>query len=213
MSFFSNLFNKRRNEMRKVAEDLDMDFYEKGKYGLIDYLSDFKLFSRGHSKSIKNMLITVDGEQELDIRIFDYRFVTGGGKSTQIHNQTVFYLHSPKLALPQFLLRPEHFFHKIGHFLGMPEDINFEFYPEFSKQYFLKGEQEDEVRETFNEDVLHFFTVEKNWSLEGRKNTLIFYKNRKRHKPEIIKDFYNKGLLIFHMLLNEKGFGGYGEFV
>jgi len=151
--------------MRKVTKDLDMDFYEKGKYGLIDYLADFKLFSRGHSKSIKNLLISVDGEQELDIRIFDYRFVIGGGKSTTVYKQTVFYLHSPELSLPQFLLKPEHFFHKVGFFLGMKEDINFDFYPKFSKQYLLKGDQETKVRDTFNDDVLHFFTVEKNWSL------------------------------------------------
>ncbi len=199
--------------MRKVAEDLNMDFYESGKYGLIDYLSDFKLFSQGHSKSIKNMLISVDGENELDIRIFDFRFVIGGGKSTSVYKQTVFYLHSPELALPQFLLKPEHFFHKVGFFLGMKKDINFEFYPEFSKQYLLKGEQENDVRNTFNEDVLHFFTVEKNWSLEGRNNSIIFYKKGKRHKPEIIKEFHNKGLLIFRMLQEEEGLGGYGEFV
>ena len=213
MSLFSNLFNKRRNEMRKVAEALNMDYYEQGKYGLVDYLSEFKLFSNGHSKSIKNLLIHVDGEYGNDIRIFDYTFVIGGGKSTQVHKQTVFYIHSPKLDIPQFLLKPEHFFHKVGFFLGQKEDINFEFYPEFSKQYLLKGEQEPDVRNTFNDDILHFFTVEKNWSLEGRNNTLIFYRKSKRQKPEVIKDFYNKGILVFKMFLNEKGLGGYGEFV
>jgi hypothetical protein len=213
MSFFSNLFNKRRNEMCKASEVLDMDFYEKGKYGLIEYLSDYKLFSQGHSKVIKNLLINVDGEQELDLRIFDYRFTVGGGNSMTIFHQTVFYLHSPKLALPQFLLKPEHFFHRVGQFLGMPEDINFEFYPEFSKQYFLKGNKEDQVHDTFNDDILHFFTVEKNWSLEGFTNSLIFYKKGKLQKPETIKTFYQKGLLIFDMLTNENGFGGYGEFV
>jgi hypothetical protein len=213
MSFFSNLFNKRRNEIRKMADDLDMDFYNSDEYGLVDYLEGFKIFSEGRRKSIKNMLIRVDGTLDLDIRIFDYQFVVGGGNSTHVFKQTIFYLHSKKLSLPQFLLKPEHFFHKIGHFLGMPQDINFEAFPEFSKQYLLKGENEEEVRATLNDDVLHFFTVEKNWSLEGHNNTLLFYKKGKRQSPETIKDFYNKGLLIYKMLINEKGFGGYGEFV
>lgn len=199
--------------MRGIAEDLDMDFYESGKYGLIDYLQDFKLFSNGRRKKIANLLIKVDGETGLDTRIFDYRFVTGSGKSTTFHKQTVFYLHSPELALPRFLLKPEHFFHKVGFFLGMKKDINFELYPEFSKQYLLKGDQETEVRNTFSDDVLHFFTIEKNWSLEGVNDSLIFYRKRTRQKPEIIKDFHNKGMIIYNMLLNEKGFGGYGEFV
>ncbi len=175
MSFFSDLFNKRRNEIRKVAKELNMDFYEADDFGLVAFLEDFKLFSIGRSKKIKNMLIRVDGKEGLDIRIFDYRYVIGSGKSTQFFNQTVFYLHSEKLGLPQFMLKPENFFHRIGKFLGMPQDINFEEYPEFSKQYYLKGEEEAAVRSTFKDDLLHFFTVEKNWTLEGRKFTLIFY--------------------------------------
>ena len=213
MSLFSNLFNKRRNQIRKIAEELDMDFYESGKYGLIEYLNEFRLFSIGRKKRIENMLINVDKESGIDIRVFDYRYVVGGGNSTRILKQTVFYLHSEKLILPQFLLKPEHFFHKIGKFLGTPEDINFEEFPQFSKQYLLKAKGEDSVRSKFNNDILHFFTIEKNWSLEGRNNTLIFYKKGKRHQPETIKDFYNKGMLVYEMLTNESGFGGYGEFV
>lgn len=213
MSFFSNLFNKRRNQLRKVAEDLDMDFYELGKYGLLDYLADYKLFSVGRRKKIENLMINVDKNSGLDIRIFDYRYVIGGGNSTRVFKQTVFYLHSEALLLPQFLLRPEHFFHKVGKFLGMPEDINFEEFPEFSKQYLLKGKEEDAVRSAFNEEVLHFFTIEKNWSLEGRNHTLLFYRKGKRHQTETIKDFHNKGMLIYDMLTNEKGFSGFGEFV
>lgn len=213
MSFFSNLFNQRRTEMRKVAEELGMDFYDSDNYDLVAYLNDYQLFSRGRSRKIKNMLICVDGEEGLDIRIFDYRFVTGGGNATRVHNQTVFYLYSEKLGLPQFMLEPENFFHRIGKFLGMPDDINFEEYPEFSKQYLLKGEQEAAVRSAFKDDLLHFFTIEKNWNLEGRKFSLVFYAEGKRHHPETIKDFYEKGRMIYNMLTNEKGFGGYGEFV
>lgn len=199
--------------MRKIAEDIGMDFYESDDSGLIDYLNDFKLFSQGRSKKIKNMLISVDGEEKLDTRVFDYRYVTGHGKSTRRHNQTVFYLHSEKLGLPHFMLRPENFFHRVGKFLGMPDDINFEEYPEFSKKYLLKGEQEDAIRSAFKDDLLHFFTVEKNWTLEGRKYSLIFYANGQRQNLETIKNFYEKGRLIYNMLTNEKGFGGYGEFV
>ena len=96
--------------MHKEAEALDMDYYEQEKYGLVDYLSEFKLFSRGHSKSIKNLLIHVEGAHRKDIRKFDYKFVTGAEKTTQLYNQTVFYIHSPELSLPQFFAQTRAFF-------------------------------------------------------------------------------------------------------
>ena len=158
-------------------------------------------------------MIHVDPKTRLDTRIFDYHYVIGGGNSTKFVKQTIFYLHSEELNLPKFFMKPEHFFHKIGDFLGTHKDIDFVEYPEFSKQYYLKGERENEVRSAFNDDILHFFAVEKNWSLEGLNSTLIFYRKDKRQKPEIIRDFYKKGILIYKMLQNEKGYGGYGEFV
>ena len=110
-------------------------------------------------------------------------------------------------------MKPEHFFHRVGEFLGAKGDIDFEEFPEFSKQYLLKGNDELGVRSTFSNDMLHFFTVEKKWSLEGLHNTILFYRKGKRQSPEIIQDFFNKGILIYKMMKNPSGFGGYGEFV
>ena len=213
MSFFSNLFNKRKNEMSQVADKLDMDFYPEDNSGMIDYLEGFKIFSEGRGKRIKNLMLKVETNTGLDTRIFDYRFVIGGGNSTRVFKQTIFYLHFENLILPNFLMKPEHFFHRVGEFLGSKGDIDFEEFPKFSKQYYLKGQHEEDVRSAFNPDMLHFFTIEKNWSLEGLNNTLLFYRKGKRQSPETIKDFFNKGMLIYKMMQNKSGFGGYGEFV
>ena len=53
MSFFSNLFNRRKREMQKIAEQLSMDYYPNDDSGMIDYLEDFKIFSKGRSKKLK----------------------------------------------------------------------------------------------------------------------------------------------------------------
>ena len=147
--------------MSQVAEKLDMDFYPEDNSGMIDYLEGFRIFSQGRRKSVKNLLIKVDPETGLDTRIFDYRFVIGGGNSTRAIKQTIFYLHSKEISLPNFLMKPEHFFHKIGDFLGAKGDIDFEEFPDFSKQYYLEGDDELDVRSTFSNDMLHFFTIEK----------------------------------------------------
>lgn len=213
MSFFSRLFQRRSTKLRKVALAAGMDFFKTDDHGMLEHLEGFALCSSGRRKEIKNIMVKFDPELGFDMRIFDYRYVVGGGNSTRSVKQTVFYLYSENLNLPGFLMKPETFFQQIGNFLGLSKDINFEEYPEFSKQYFLKGDAEDSIRSKFNDDLLHFFTIEKNWSLEGRNYFMLFYQKGKIQKPETIRDFYQKGLLIYKMLVNQKGFSGYGEFV
>ncbi len=140
-----------------------------------------------------------------DIYIFDYTFVTGAGKSRRRHNQTVFFVNAKDLNLPYFMMKPEHFFHKIGQYLGWAKDIDFETHPEFSDKYILQGGSEEYVRETFHDEILHFFTVEQNWSMEGMGLYLIFYKNDARIKEKRIHEFYDKGLYVYDMFRNAMG--------
>jgi len=51
-----------------------------------------------------------------------------------------------------------------------------------------------------NEDVLHFFTIEKEWSLEGLNYFLIFYKADYLMAEEELVDFYHKGNEIVNLL-------------
>ena len=124
--------------MQETASNLDMQFHIKDEYGLISMMKDFKLFKRGYGKKIRNILSVKRDIEQPDIRIFDYHYVVGGGNSTRRISQTVFYIHSKALNLPEFIIKPEYFFHKVGEWLGM-QDINFEAFPDFSKQYLLQG--------------------------------------------------------------------------
>ena len=92
----------KRNDMYKeLAYKLDMDFQEKDEWGLLSQLKDFKLFRKGHSRKISRILEKKDGLGERTARIFDYRFIVGAGNSTRIFRQTVFFVESQKLGLPQ----------------------------------------------------------------------------------------------------------------
>ena len=185
--------------MEQAAFEMGMEFREKDEWGLINLLKAFKLFREGHSGRITNMMKRVDGMLEMDCRIFDYRYVRGYGKYRRVRKQTVFFMHSKELGLPEFFMKPETFFHKVGEWLGM-EDIDFVEFPEFSDQYRLKGDNEDFIRHTMNEKVLHFFTVEKDWNLEGVNYYLIFYRKSHLMPPGRIRLFYHKGLEIVKLL-------------
>ena len=95
-------------------------------------------------------------------------------------------------------MQPEHFFNKIGGYFGI-EDIDFEAFPKFSDQYWLKGKDESAIRRSMNSELLHFFTIEKYWSLEGLNYYLIFYSKEKILHGDQLKMLYQKGKQIVEM--------------
>lgn len=195
--------SQRSAQMAQIANKLEMQFEAKDEWGLKTLLKDFHLFRRGGRKKILNYMHKSDGWLEMEMHLFDYHYTISTGKSSYTFKQTVFFVQSKRLGLPQFLMKPENFFHKIGHFLGI-KDINFEEFPEFSNQYYLKGPDEEFIRAALNEKVLRFFTVEKNWSLEGINYFLIFYCNDTILPPQKILNFYDKGIQLCNMLSTEK---------
>jgi len=192
---------KRQEIMEGVAKELGLSYAKKDEFGLIGYMRDFKLFDKGSGKKIKNILQKEKQEfEDVDIRVFDYYYIVSTGKSSVTYSQTVFFLQTKKLSLPQFYMTPEHFLLKIGKHFGM-EDINFSEHPTFSDQYWLKGEEEDRIRKTMNEEVIHLFTIEKDWSLEGLNYYLVLYKKNKLMLSEEVKDLYQKGVEVVDLFL------------
>ncbi len=195
--------DQRSRQLENVAHQLGMRYEAEDEWGLHTMLKDFQLFSKGRRPRITNMIWRQDGLLQLETRIFDYRYTVSTGKSSRVFKQTVFFVQSKKLALPQFLLKPEHFFHKLGQWLGLQQDIDFERYPRFSEQYLLRGDDEGYIRASFPEEAMQFFTIEKNWTLEGINYYLIFYRKNYLMPPSRIVNFYKKGMHIHQMLMAE----------
>ncbi len=195
---------ERTDQINRLSTRLKMDFTAADKWGLYNLLEDFKLFRSGGSHKITNMLMRKDDMETTDFRIFDYSYVISTGKSSTTIRQTVFYMHSTTLALPQFWMKPETVFHKLGIWLGLQRDINFEEFPEFSSQYFLKGTDETYVRSTMNDNVLRFFTIEKNWCLEGVGYMMLLYKKGMILDTYEITQLFHKGLKVYNLLQAEQ---------
>ncbi len=194
--------DKRSTALRNIADKLDLEYQPTDEWGILPQLQDFKLFSTGFGGKMRHVLSRQDELMESTVHIFDYRYLVWAGKSTRKIEQTVFFLESQKLGLPEFYMQPERFFHRIGELLGLTEDIDFEGHIDFSYNYRLKGKEEGYIRHSFKEDVLRFFAIEKGWSMEGMGFYLVLYKKNKILKPILIEGFYNKGLSLYEQLSN-----------
>jgi hypothetical protein len=190
--------NDRNEQLRNTAGQLGMEFSEKDEYGMIGLLRDFHLMSKGGSKEITNLMTHSSPLMEDRFHIFDYKYTVSTGKSAVTYRQTVMFINSKHLAMPEMLMKPEHFFHRLGNWLGLEQDIDFEEHPDFSRSYLLQGEDEAHVRRTMNQDeVIRFFTVEKEWCLESVGFFLIFYQDNRLLRPDEIQYFHERGVMLF----------------
>jgi carbonic anhydrase len=188
----------RRAALQQLAITLSFRFNPTGSGELLNYLPDFPIYSRGHTKKIKNQL---DGKyRDCQVSFFDYTYVIGYGKSRHSYRQSIVAVRSEQAAFPKFSLGPESFFNTLGKIFGA-KDINFEDAPEFSKRYFLKCEKETEIRSLFSPRVLTYFTDNPGLCVEGYQNVLLFYRKNHRVLPEEVEQFLAKGwetLKIFY---------------
>jgi len=188
--------------LKQISYKLDMDYGPTDEWGLVPLLQDFQLFKKGFRGRVRHVLTKQEPMMESKIHIFDYRYLRSSGKSTRRVEQTVFFLESKQLGLPEFYMQPEKFFHRIGELLGLTKDIDFEGHIDFSYNYRLTGEEEGYIRHSFKDEVLRFFAIEQGWSMEGLGFYLVLYKKNKILKPTQIHDFYQKGVGIYEKLVD-----------
>ena len=189
---------KRTEQFALISAELKLNFFPKGSTSLFERLKPFYLFSKGRSRKIKNLM---EGEaNKVELAIFDYQYTTHGGQHPQTHRQSLLFIRSPKLNLPDFSLRPENVFHKIGSAFG-DKDIDFETHPIFSKSYLLRGDNEAVIRGLFNNELLNFIQSQQKISIEGSSDQLIFYRHKNRVKPEEVESFMEEGFQVFDQFL------------
>ena len=185
----------RTDQIKKTANDLNLSFSDEGNQSIIKRLSEFHLFSQGSSKKITNM---IHGNfRNHEFALFDYEYGASGSNNNSYHyEQSVIWFRFENLRLPNFALRPEKLFHKIGGVLGY-QDIDFKSHPKFSKTFLLRGNDEPEIRDVFKNEVLNFFESLEEISVEGGGNQLVLYRHKVRITPEAIEQFMDEGFQVF----------------
>ncbi|HKK73595.1 MAG TPA: hypothetical protein VJ953_00875 [Saprospiraceae bacterium] len=192
--------NQRSRIIKKIAYDLSLDYKAEATQQLLPFLEDFELFRRGRRRRLLHVMEEVHPMMDYKLQIFDYKYYRGRSNHRRVFYQTVFFIRSKKLGLPAFHMRPESILHNLGEWLRLRSDIDFSDFPKFSKQYELQGADEDYIRATMNEEVLSFFTEQKNWHLEGVNYYLILYKKNRLISAQDMKEFLRVGLYLAKIL-------------
>ena len=185
--------------MRQVAAELSFEFVDSDER-LLASLGDFPLFSQGSSRKMKNVLHGTSSNTE--VSIFDYQYTMSGGDNSTTHQQTAICFQSERLHLPNFELRPESWYHKIGNMLGY-QDIDFADYPEFSRRYLLRGDDEQGVRDLFTAAAIEQLEGHSDICAEGRADRLVVYRAGKRVKPFEVRGFLATGFDMYSAVTHD----------
>ena len=193
---------ERTRQLQLTASQLGWSFAATAPLNMIAGLERFALFNQGHGKQIKNFMY---GEANgVKSAVFDYIYVTGYGKNSQTHYQTVAYLEPANLRFRQrkssswswrTSLRPEGLLYKIFTAFGY-QDIDFGQRPEFSKQYILRGPDEQAIRRTFNDGLLSFYENYSGTCTDGGGNQLFIFRGGYRFQPQEIQSYVGLGLSV-----------------
>ncbi|HEX5624837.1 MAG TPA: hypothetical protein VFX48_02375, partial [Saprospiraceae bacterium] len=131
-------------------------------------------------------------------QLFDYSYTISTGKSSIQYHQTVFFINSKQLALPQFHQKPETFFTRLWSALGM-EDIDFNNFSEYSDRFHLKGPYEEVIRYYFSKEVLSLLSNQPPFYMEGMNYYFILYLHNKLCPPEQLTALRNLGMMLYEL--------------
>ena len=74
--------------------------------------------------------------------------------------------------MPVFAMDKENFMTTILQLSGL-EDIDFKRYPDFSRRFYLRGEDVKSIRSFFSDDLIYFFESHPAYYLESDGSTLL----------------------------------------
>lgn len=181
---------RRRRAMAQFAGENGYNFYENPALLSLPFLrpaasplsfsiavdAGLPFFDRGRSRTTVNIItIPVTNGQ---LFVLDHSYYRRHSKNSSRKKFTPAVFVPNGGSLPEFMLRPEGLFDKLGAMAGM-RDINFEEYQVFSKKYWLQSPHtQDELRRVFTPELVGILEREPGWEVESGGDYLLFLKKQ-----------------------------------
>ncbi|NND33773.1 MAG: SulP family inorganic anion transporter [Saprospiraceae bacterium] len=168
------------------------------------YLRNFQFFEIRPIERKDNCIRGAFEKLEVQWEIADVTFNEGAAFSAEVYHSTVMTIRLPK-QLPKFVMQKEGVFDKIFDrvmaFSGY-RDIDFQFYPTFSKRILLMGENEDKIRKFFTAGIIEFFESEPVQHIECNGEALLIFIKMKLAPTDAVEEVIDFSKRLTPKLLN-----------
>lgn len=189
--FIQKNLTKRQTTLRDVAEDYQLN-YAFESVDDVSFVEDFLFFRTKQVQRVYNQLFN----DIASFRIFDLTFSEGAFIAREVVRTTMLHIELER-ELPVFTLDREGFLEKVYAFAGF-KDIPIDNHTDFSRRFYLLGEDEASIKEFFTDDLVHFFESNPYYHIESNGHSLLLFgKERLAGIKEI------KALLDFGKRLKE----------
>jgi hypothetical protein len=174
---------QRREALRDVALRLGLRF-DARKDRSIHWVFQHSLFRKGRSREASNNMtgaLQLDG-YSIEVRMGDYQYVTGSGKSRRTHRHSFACFLLPFAGTPDLLIRKERFGDKLLGGLGF-DDIDFES-EEFSRRFWVKSGDKRFAYDVVHPRMMGFLLEEPTPQIEIVRDVCLIQEGRGRWDPE-----------------------------
>ena len=182
---------KRQKNLELIADDFELT-YKPLKSRKVEFLENFIYFK---TKKIEHIFNQLSAKKD-PCRLFDITFSEGEFIAKEVVRSTMLFIKTSK-TLPAFTLDREGLLERLYVLAGY-KDIDIKNHADFSKRFYLRGENENAIQSLFNDELVRFFESNAYYHIESSKSgVLIFSKERVASIKEI------KALLDFGIRLNK----------
>lgn len=174
---------RRREALRDVSRRLGLRFHTR-KDRSIHRVFGHSLFRKGRSREAFN---NISGSLQLagysvEVRMGDYQYVTGSGKSRQRHRHSFACFLLPFAGTPDLLIRKEGLGDKLLGGLGF-DDIDFES-EEFSRRFWVKSGDKRFAYDVIHPRMMDFLLEGPTPQIEIVRDVCLIQEGRGRWDPE-----------------------------
>lgn len=163
---------KRREAIEQLGVEMGFDYQREDENftSQLEMLDNIDLFQKGRSRKATNLLR--GRRRDFEVAISDYRYTTGGGKSSNTHQQTVVLFSLEQSEFSEFELRPRNFLDQLAAKFGR-KDIDFSHRLGFSNKYYVTGDDEAAVKLVINDPVITFCEQQDKLFVEADRDHLL----------------------------------------
>lgn len=190
-NIFTKNLTKRQTNIKKVAKDFSLN-YKATKSKSTAFLNDFLFFNTKKIHHVYNKLFNdINSFHLFDIEFSEGEFIAKGVvRTTMLHFEL-------ERNIPSFTLDREGFLEKVYALTGF-KDIPIQDHNDFSKRFYLLGEDVEAITKFFTHDLTLFFESNPYYHIESNGHSiLVFGKERLASLKEI------KALLDFGLRLEK----------
>ena len=186
LSLLSNNLTKRQSTLEEIAADYKMQ-YEPLKNENTHFLDSFLFFKIKKVVSVYNRLFNTENT----FTIFDINYSEGEFIAKENVRTTMLHIKLNH-SLPEFTLDREGFLEKVYAFAGF-KDIPIENHSDFSKRFYLLGDNPEQIQSFFNDNIIHFFESNPYFHVESNGTCLLIFSKERVAGIKEIKALFDFG--------------------